>query len=67
MARMAYPEAEPLVFPGSMCMDVGLYAELFLLVLLIGCRDDKEKELIWLKPLLLKQLLYAYFEEKQAF
>ena len=44
------------MFPDSMCLGEGLYVELFLLVLLIGCRNDKEKEPFWLKPLLLKQL-----------
>ena len=48
---MAYSEVETLVFPDSMCLGEGLYVELFLLVLLISCRDGKEKEPFWLKPL----------------
>ena len=57
---MAYSDVEHLMFPNSMCLGKGLYVEVFLLVL-IGCRVDKEKEPFWLKPLLLKQLLYAFY------
>ena len=42
---------------GKVCM-----SRLFWLVLLIGCRDDKEKEPFWLKPVLLK-LLYDFPEK----
>ena len=64
---MAYSEVEPLVFPDSMCLGEGLYVELFLLVLLIACRDDKEKEPFWLKHLLLKQLSYAFLRKNKVF
>ena len=44
------------------------YVELFLIgALKIGSGDDKEKEPFWLKPLLLKQLLYAFLRKNKAF
>ena len=41
-AQMAYSGVEPLMFHDSMCLGNCLYYEGFLLVLLIGCRDDKQ-------------------------
>ena len=58
---------EHLVFPDCMCLGKGLYVELFLLVLLICCKDDKEKVPFGPKPLLLKQLLYAFLRKNKAF
>ena len=64
---MVYSELEPLVFPDSMCLGEGLYVELFLLVLLIGCINDIEKVPFWPKTLLLKQHLYAFFRKNKTF
>ena len=55
------------MFPDGMCLGEGLYVELFLLVLLIGYRDDKEEEPFWLEHLLLKQRLYAFLRKNKAF
>ena len=63
---MAYSEVEPLVFPDSMCLGEGLYVELFWLVLLIGCRNEKEKEPLRPKSLLIKQLLYAFSRKNKV-
>ena len=60
---MAYSDVGPLVFPDSMCLEESLYVELFL----TGCRDDKEKEPFWLKPILLKQLWYAFSQKDKVF
>ena len=47
-AHMAFLKMATLVFPVSMCLGLGLYAELFCLVLLEGCSDE-EKESFQLK------------------
>ena len=50
-AHMAFLKNATLVFAVSMCLGLGLRAELFCLVLLVGCRDDEEKESFQLKNL----------------
>ena len=50
-AHMAFLKMVTLVFSVSMCLGLGLYAELFYLVFLEGCRDDEEKECFQLKNL----------------
>ena len=42
--QMAYSKMATLVCPVSLSPGQGLYAEFFCLVLLIGCRNGKEKE-----------------------
>ena len=55
------------MFPDGMCLGEGLYVELFLLVLLIGFRDGKETEPFWLKPILIKEMFYAFSQKNKVF
>ena len=57
----------PLVCPFSTWPGQGFYVELFLLVLLIGFRDGKEAEPFWLKPLLIKEMFYAFSRKNKVF
>ena len=56
----------PLVCPFSTWPGQGFYVELFWLVLLIGFRDGKEAEPFWLKPLLIKEMFYAFSRKNKV-
>ena len=66
---MAYSGVETLVFPDSTYLREGLYVEpwlRFFINALNGCRDGREKEPFWLKPLPLKQM-YAFSRKNKVF
>ena len=61
---MAFLKIATLVFPVSMCLGLGLYAELFCLVLLEGCSDDEEKESFQLKSPKALRVLMLFCRKK---
>ena len=65
--QMAYSKMATLVCPVSMCLGQGLYAELFLIGALNSLQRWQRKSAFWLKPLLSKQMLYAFSRKNKVF
>ena len=63
---MSYSKMATLVCPVSMCLAQGLYSELFLIGAFNRLQRWQRKRGFWLKPLLLKQMLYAFSRKKRC-
>ena len=61
---MAYSKMATLVCPVSKCLTQGLYEELFLIGALNGLQRWQRKCAFRLKPLFLKQMLYAFLRRE---
>ena len=65
--RIAYSKMATLVCPVSMCLGQSLDAELFHIGALNSLKRWQRKSTFWLKPLLLKQMLYAFSRKNKVF